>query len=215
MNIDSYPNLIDAIKSWLNRDDQTTVDNIPTFIRIAEVEIFRMLKLREYESLVKLPVVDGRIEIPEDLNELIEIYTDNNTTGRATSHRELLRHKLSGEFHDQFYFAQVGNYYFVHEESNIKEVWVRYYYKNDYLSYQKPVTKLLKIAPDLILWTALKHGSTFSEDIEKVGVWDNYADNAMQELFKQKKDDEMSGSPLVVEKNEDTMLHGGRIRTYW
>lgn len=215
MNIDSYPNLIDSIKSWLNRDDSSTVDNIPTFIRIAEVEIFRVLKLKEYERLVKVPVIDGRIKVPEDLNELIEIYTSGNLAGRATSHRELLRHKLAGEFHDNFYFAQIGQEYIVHENGGFSEVYIHYYAGSDYLGFDKPTTALLKVAPDLLLWTALKHGSTFAEDIEKVGVWDNYADNAMAELIKQKDDDYMSGSPLVIEKNEDTMMSGGRSKVFW
>lgn len=205
--ISTYQDLIDQIKIWLNRDDSSTVESIPSFIYFAELEIFRMLKLPEYEKVVELKVEDNQAEIPKDLEELIEIYSNNNTVGRHTSHRELIRHKQAGMYHDDFYYATLADKWVFHDQAKLDKVYCHYYSGPDHLSFSNNKTALLKLAPDLLLFTALKHGSTFAEDIEKVQIWDTYADNAMAEIKTKLIENNMSGSPQVIEKNEDTIIY--------
>lgn len=208
MAINTYTDLISEVEKWLNRDDSTTVESIPTFIHFAEAEIFRVLKVREYEKIVEIEVNGNKAPIPKDLEQLKEIYTGDGTKiGRHTSHRELVRHKQVGMFHDDFYFATVGDNFFFHSDFNKDSIFCHYFWGADHLSYEKPVTPLLRIAPDLLLFTALKHGAIFSEDVEKVGIWDAQADNAMAELIKREADNNMSGSNQVIEKNEDTLIY--------
>lgn len=97
----NYAELVDEVKAWLNRDDPDTINRIPTFINFAEKEIYRVLKLPVYESVVQLTIKNGRAEVPFNLVQLIEIYTNDNRVGRHTSHRELIRHRAEDVTHDQ------------------------------------------------------------------------------------------------------------------
>lgn len=218
MAVTNYAELVAEVKRWLNRDDPDTLDAIPTFITFAEKEIYRVLKMPVYECLVSLNIKKGRAEIPFNLVQLIEIYTSDNKVGRMTSHREMVRHVADKIKHEQFYYSRVGNeyhFYGVDDTGEGKpEVFVHYFQDPEMLSYNNQVTPLLTLAPDLLLFTALRHGSVYAEDIEKAQYWEQRADNAMGELKIQLEEDNMAGSPQVVEKN--TEFYGEtRTRVYW
>lgn len=202
MAIATYADLVNEVKRWLNRDDPDTIDSIPAFINFAEKEIFRVLKLPSYEKLVSLDIKNNKAEVPYDLVQLIEIYTADNRAGRNTSHRELLRHRFDDAKHDAFYYARVGNNYHFHDGDDLSstEVFCHYFHDPEELSYNNQITPLLQVAPDLLLFTALRHGSVFAEDLEKAQYWEQRSDNAMGEIMKQLEDDNMSGSPQVVER---------------
>lgn len=219
MAVTNYAELVDEVKRWLNRDDPDTISSIPTFINFAEKEIYRVLKLPVYESVVKLDIVNGKAEVPFNLIQLIEIYTNDNRVGRHTSHRELIRHAANDVLHDQFYFSRVGNEYHFWKGADVNnkdglEVYAHYFCDPEELSYNNQVTPLLTLSPDLLLFTALRHGSVYAEDIEKAQYWEQRSDNAMEEILKQLEDDNMSGSPQVVERNTETFgIHSHRV--YW
>lgn len=215
MAIATYAELTDEVKRWLNRDDPDTINSIPAFINFAEKEIFRVLKLPSYEKLVELKLEHNKAEVPYDLVQLIEIYTKDNRAGRHTSHRELLRHRSGDLKHDSFYYARVGNNYHFHDGDDLAstEVYCHYFQDPPELSYNNQVTPLLQTAPDLLLFTALRHGSVFAEDVEKAQYWEQRSDNAMQEIMKQLEDDNMSGSPQVVERIYESET-GARVIYY-
>lgn len=219
MAVTNYPELVEEVKRWLNRDDPDTISAIPTFINFAEKEIYRVLKLPVYESVVKLDIKDGKAEVPFNLVQLIEIYTNDNRVGRHTSHRELIRHRVDGTLHDQFYYSRVGNEYHFWKGMNTEvngklEVFCHYFCDPEELSYNNQVTPLLTLSPDLLLFTALRHGSVYAEDIEKAQYWEQRSDNAMGEVRQQLEDDNMSGSPQVVEQNTEMFgIHSHRV--YW
>ncbi|WWV91984.1 hypothetical protein [Escherichia phage PJNS034] len=217
----NYAELVEEVKAWLNRDDPDTINRIPTFINFAEKEIYRVLKLPVYESVVQLTIKNGRAEVPFNLVQLIEIYTNDKRVGRHTSHRELIRHQSDDVLHEQFYFSRVGNEYHFFKDMDSApgdegklEVYCHYFCDPEELSYNNQVTPLLTLSPDLLLFTALRHGSVYAEDMEKAAIWEQRADNVMGEVKQQLEDDDMSGSPQVVEKNTQ-FYSETRSRVYW
>lgn len=203
MTIRTYTEMMAEVESWLNRDDPDTINRIPTFIRFAEKEIFRVLKLPVYEIVTQLDVVNNRCKVPADLIRLKEIYNSEGHGGRQTDHKILLdieAGRTGGEY-DKFYFARIGDEYRFQADKGLEgvDVFCNYYRGPDFLDSVQQTTPLLDLAPDLILFTALRHGAVFAEDTEKAAYWEQRSDNAMQEIMKQLADDDMEGSAHAVE----------------
>lgn len=204
MAIRTYPELLVEVESWLNRDDPDTISRIPSFINFAEKEIYRVLKLPVYENIVRLSIANNRCEVPFNLVQLKEIYTSDNRIGRQTSHRELINIENGhSQAYNDFYYARVGNEYHFQSAVSIQgvDVFCHYFRDPEHLdNNNNQTTPLLDLAPDLVLFTALRHGAVYAEDTEKAAYWEQRSDNAMQEIVKQLDDDNMSGSPQAMER---------------
>lgn len=215
MSIETYDGLKDAIVLWLNRDDEETAAQVPTFINMAEKQIYRNLRIPEMEGEREYHLREGDtfIYVPTDILELKQIYiidkletiTDadgiviqKGGSGREyratrTSYDKLLDlPELSG---DLCYFARhVERYYFKNLPSNDLKVRVSYYRDPQELINGTDTNYLLTVAPELLLFTALKFGSMFNKDIDAETMWERKAAEVFIQLQTQADQTEWSGS---------------------
>lgn len=71
MAIGTYSELVSAVTNWSDRTDADLADRIAECITLAEVEIFRRLRVRQMETTASAtPNSDGEITLPADLLEI-------------------------------------------------------------------------------------------------------------------------------------------------
>ena len=220
-DINTYGDLKKAIRLWLNRKDNATIDNIPMFVNMAHKQFTRMIKLPYYEVLVSLEAIEGfdYVNIPQDflsakhlsVNGLPYNRVDNETFLRmknANTQNTVIRQPRSGDglpflqgatTEKSFFFTRVGGqFHFIPEL--ITGDTVEMVYQRDIPEFKSDEEEpySLLVASDIMLYLSLRHAATFLRDNEQEVYWMQKANDAADSLRMQLEEAEWSGSALVV-----------------
>lgn len=213
-DINTYGDLKKAVKLWLNRKDQVTLDNIPMFINMAAKQFTRLVKLPYYEVLVSLEALEGfdYVNIPQDFLEAKHVSVNglpynrvdtatylrikNGSTKVNTTTQTFLQGATTAKDH---YFTRVGGQLRFIPELVPGDI-VEMIYQRDIPEFkddgEEPYSLL--VASDVMLYLSLRHASTFLRDPEQESYWMTKAQEAAQSLNDQLDRAEWSGSPLVI-----------------
>lgn len=191
MAIANYGDLKAAVGSWLNRSDNITNAQIPNFINFAEKELHRNLRIPPFEGGIVLEVKDGSFKLPTDLVEFINLVIPGQGILRQTSIDDVFKNKTS--------FCRLGNIGIVSPDiPNGTKINVVYYQDQKEMDDDLEVSVLLLIAPELILYTTLKHAAIFTQDEEDIAKYTALAQASYQQLVAQNEQMLYSGSPLAI-----------------
>ncbi len=191
MAISTYGDLRIAITNWLDRSDQQTLDQIPNFINFAEKELYRNLRIPQFEGGKVVKLKDGAFSIPTNLIEFKHVIVPKQGLLTATSIEEVFRTPLS--------FCRIVDLCYVSEDvPNGTDLNITYYIDQKELENDSDNNALLTTAPELLLYTALKHAAIFVRDEEDVQQYAALAQGSYQQLVQQMESLEYSGSPLVI-----------------
>lgn len=219
--INTYGDLKEAVKLWLNRKDQATIDMIPMFINFAEKQFTRLVKLPYYEATVNFTINDqfNFVVIPQDLLSIKHLMVDGvpyNRVDVETFTRVQNRNKFTttvriydgmSDAHIQNLvdnqtriFCRKGEQIHFFPEPNVGQV-VEMIYAQDIPEMQFDLDQPynLLIAPDIMLYLSLRHASTWLRDLEAEAYWNQKAQDAAQAIMMQLDDAEWSGSALQVQ----------------
>ena len=85
LEINNYGDLKKSVQTWLNRKDQSTIDNIPIFINFAEKMFTRLIKLPYYETsyIVVWDEGKGFVQLPSDFLSMKHIYVGDSILTRV------------------------------------------------------------------------------------------------------------------------------------
>lgn len=204
--ITNYGDLKEAVQIWLNRKDNATVSKIPMFINFAEKQFTRLIRLPYYEKTINRNVIPNNlfVEIPRDMlsvkhlavNGKILTRTDVETFTRL-QHRSELHPNLTKS--NPYYFARIGDRIFTHPSLTEGDL-VSLIYHSDIpeMKDDKDCPYSLMVAPDVMLYLALRHASIFLRDNEQEMYWAAKATDAAGEINVQLEEAEWSGSSLAV-----------------
>lgn len=106
MAMDNYGELKLAVADWLDRTDASTLARIPDFIRMAEGEIYRDLRVRDNEFIASYRLLDNPknpIALPQNFREI-----------KLVTHNDYPLERIS----DQAYQRKVSSHY---SPPNVKE----------------------------------------------------------------------------------------------
>lgn len=207
MAITSYADLINAVRDWMARANDTvnlTDDRIGECIQFAETEIYDQLRVDAMEGEVELTVSAQRVTMPPNCIEPRRVYLDatplvrmeyrapaqfwveaaSNTTGKPTMYTMEGDTIVFGPIPDQTYTAKV---------------WC----------YQRPVslsvtTNAIFLArPHMYLFGALSHAALFAgidpaEPQGRASMWRANFENAMQDAQAASDRGTYSSTPLAI-----------------
>ncbi|EGJ5143358.1 hypothetical protein INE66_003643 [Salmonella enterica subsp. enterica] len=202
--INTYGDLKEAVRFWLNRKDQATIDMIPNFINFAEKQFTRLVKLPYYESMVDFTINDqfNFVVIPQDMLS-IKGLTVNGKPCTRLDLESFARLDSSNKVTRNIYFTRKGEQiHFCPKPIPGDRVTLIYAQDIPEMQFDLDQPYSLLIAPDILLYLSLKHASTWLRDHEADQYWEQKAQQAAAALMQQLDDAEWSGSALQVQDNK-------------
>ena len=174
MSITTYPELVEAVGDWLDRDD--LADRSTTFVQLAEARLNRILDDPEMEVAVTL-TGDGAA-LPDDFGSMVSIGTaDGNSLTQMGNAEYASILPASGT--SRYFTIREGRVYYVPGSANVTLVYRR---RLNPLGPSTSSNWLLALAPDVYLYGALVQASAFLAEDERVGLWKSAFDEAIAEL---------------------------------
>ena len=197
----TYSELQTAVANWLDRDDLT--DRIPEFIALAEARMNRVLRLRLMEGKYTASTVNGQrnYALPTGYIQMRNFQV--NTTPITPVQY------VSPEIYDRLYGStQTGTpkfYTIVANEiqlgpipGSVMTLEMLFYKKIAALSGSNPTEAMLTDNPDIYLYGALLEAEPFIMNDERVPLWMQGFQQAVDALQEQDNKDRHSGSALRV-----------------
>lgn len=200
MSIANYGELKTAVADWLNRDDSTTINRIPSFISFAEAEVSRDLRHWLQEKRIST-VCDEEYEfLPDDWLETVSLRLSQGDEVRLVSQAQMAEMKMgvapsSGK--PTHYTIAAGQLEFYPTPDGSANIVLTYYARIPALAADDSTNWLLTNEPDVLLYASLKHASSFLDDDQRLEVWKRLYDQAISRLTVNSDAAKHSG-PLVM-----------------
>lgn len=206
MALDTYENLKLAIADYLDRDDLTS--QIDDFIDIAESAHRDEVRFRELLTRASITIADGdRTEpLPADFAQVkyIRLINPQSTTWNRyylATLAQLSEHELT----DRASLTDGPPKYFCINEQIEFDVAADQEYTGELLYYKKMTAlsdsntsnELLVRSPELYLYGALKATAPFLMNDERLNIWANLYEEAMDRLNRAERTDRRSGPQIA------------------
>lgn len=204
-DIETYGDLKEAVRLWLNRNDKVTIDNIPMFINFAEKTFARLLDLPYYETTYKTTIgpAGKTIGIPTNFKKMKHLYINDGHLIRTDveTFKNIQRTK---EANRPKWFTRIGPEIIIYPEPSEGDVVEMIYYRDiPEMVSDQDTPYYLTIAPDVMVYLSLRHAAIFLRDNEQEQYWMTKAKEAAESLMSLLDGVEWSGSSLVVQMFED------------
>ena len=193
-----YEALKRDIAGWLMRDDDPALEAvIPSLIRMAEAEFDRRLRVPQMVVRADATLESEFLGVPGDYLETKSLYLTGSSQPLSFTPVDRIRAETATLSLPKA-FTVVGDQFLVLpavSEPTLLEI--IYYARIPKLSAQKPTSWLLALAPDLYLYAALAHAAPFLMDDERIPVWQQGKESALEGLNQQAQNAEFSGRLTV------------------
>jgi len=201
MAITNYSGLKTSVANYLGRSDLTA--QIPDFITLAEYRLQRNLRVRQMLKTASASTTggDSTVGLPSDFLELRDIYINSNP-------RFVLNYLSPSAFSRDARAAESGrpNFYTLRAaefelapipDSNYSLVML-YFAKPDLLSDSNVSNVFLANAPDALLYGALLEAEPYLMNDNRIAIWSNFYNSALESLNVSDESSEYSGVPLQM-----------------
>ena len=201
MAITNYSGLKTSVANYLGRSDLTT--QIPDFITLAEYRLQRNLRIRQMLKTASASTTggDSTVGLPSDFLELRDIYIDS-------SPRFVLNYLSPSAFSRDARAAESGRPNFYSLRANEFELApipdgtytlvMLYYAKPEVLSDSNASNVFLANAPDALLYGALLEAEPYLYNDNRIAIWSNFYNSALEALNVSDDSSEYSGVPLQM-----------------
>lgn len=209
--IPTYSNLIEAVKVYINRFDQDTIDTIPFFINAAEKTILRSLRMPSMEKIVKFSISEagnpeeGFVNLPNDYLEMRFMWVsgDKATTLQRVTFDQLIDFDNKMDPKECYDYGRPvwainADRIYIRDLPYDKEVYMTYYADIPELSHTSEGNVLLDLCPDAFLFYSVAEGFRFLMEETKADYWEMQGTKRLEQIRLQIEDAEFSGSPLVI-----------------
>ena len=205
MALGTYTELKDAIADWLDRSDLTA--RIPDFIALAEARINRELRIRpmEVRSTMVTTADQQYFQLPGGYIQMRNMQLNTN----PTTPLEYITPEMMDRLYGSTTSGKPRAYTLIGDEIQLAPipdstytVEMAFYEKftplGDGSSGTVTSNWLTANAPDVLLYGALMEAEPFIKNDERIPVWLNGYNNAVNKLQQQDQRDRHSGSALRV-----------------
>lgn len=187
----TYSTLLAQLESYLNRDDQSTIDMLPYFVYQAEQRICRESKAVLLESYVVGAFIVGQsvYQKPAGWRRSLS-WNWGSGTGDNTRNQLYLRSyefcraywPTSTDVDDPLYYADYSyaNFLVAPTPSAASPFELCYLQIPTPLSSSNETNNLTNYCPDLLLYACLLETATFLKDDERIATWEQYYNRALQ-----------------------------------
>lgn len=206
-SVPSYDKLVEAIKVFINRYDQDTLDMVPYFINAAEKTILRNLRMPSMEKMVGFTLSElieegGYVTIPSDYLEMKFVWKEGSTLQRVTFD-QLIDHdnknvRYGWNSCSRGVWAINTNRMYIRGVNPEERVYMTYYADIPEISSSTQTNVLLDLVPDAFLYFSVAEGFRFLMEEAKSDYWTKQATKRLMEVKQQVEEAEFSGSPLVI-----------------
>ena len=195
MSLNTYSDMIDTVGRWLDRDDLLPL--IPDFISLAQVRINRKLRVMDMENTATTTLVSGqtRYALPCGFLLARNIYVDG-VSGNLDYFTPDLFVNLKSTLPLTGYTI-VGDEILLNAAAT-GDLVIDYFKGYDYLSTTNEINWLTVKAPDLLLYASLLEAEAYLMTDERIPLWKEAFDTALDDLNDLGVDGRYSGDPLVI-----------------
>jgi len=201
MSIATYSELKTAIANYLARTDLT--DQIPDFIRFAEIRLRRELRIRQMLKTVTSSTTggDSTVELPSDFLEIRDFLVVSNPVQPLTYSSPAVfsrntRSTQSGMPLD--YTILSTEFQLAPIPDSTYTVKLLYYFAPTFLSDSNDSNAFMVNAPDALLYAALIEAEPYIMNDARVNTWGSMYDRAISTLTKSDESSQYSGVPLSM-----------------
>ena len=169
-----------------------------TFIDQALTRIQRILRIPSMEKTQNYSITSqvSSIILPNDLIEIISIYTSRYTMSRV-SLREMKQFQDAGEAGTPKHFCRQGEDILLYPFPSNTTVSIDYYAQFDDLTSDASENSLTLIASDLVTYTALSYAADYFLD-ERGPLFEQKASSFTSEIQEQANEAEQAGSLQTI-----------------
>jgi hypothetical protein len=189
MSIATFSELSTAVANYLARSDLT--DQIPDFIRFAELRLRRELRIRQMLKSVTTTTTsgDGTVEIPSDFLEARDFYVTGNPPQPLTylSPSVFIRNT------DSHVRGKPLNYTILATEFQLL-----YYSAPTFLSSTNSSNAFMANSPDALLYAALLEAEPYIMNDARIQTWATMYQRAIDTLVRSDESAQYSGVPLAM-----------------
>jgi hypothetical protein len=181
MALATYSDLIAAIAIWADRDDLSAV--IPSFIRLAEARLTRVLTDPKMEVRARANITGEYLPLPEDFGGMRSVHLEGSPD-RPLDQRpagELYMAYPSGSGVPRA-FAIADEQLILAPVATSGVIEMIYWRTLPALSDAAPVNWLLAVAPDIYLFGALAELESYIQNDARVALWRTRQDAGLEEL---------------------------------
>lgn len=200
MAIETYSDLNTAIASWLNRSDLTS--QIPDFIRLAEFDIYRRLRVRGAEKALSSAISSGVVAVPSDFAEMKHCYLDGSpaTPLEWVSVAWLMQTypNRSSDGTPGYIAQDGGNFVFGPYPDGTYTLKGTYYARQTALSASNETNWLTREAPDALLYGSLWMARGFLHDDARLPVWKALYEEAVAAIKREGRNADYGAGPLMI-----------------
>ena len=201
MAIGTYAELRTAVANWLDRDDLT--DRIPEFISLAEARMNRVLRIRLMEGKYTASTVAGQrnFALPTGYIQMRNFQVNTSPITPVQYVTPEIYDRLYGSTQTatpQFYTIVADEIQLGPIPDSALTLEMLFYKKISALSDSNTTEAMLTDNPDIYLYGALMEAEPFIMNDERVGLWAQGFQQAVDNLQDQDAKDRHSGSALRV-----------------
>jgi len=201
--MDTYEKLVESVGLWLGRNDLS--DQIPSFIGLVEADLSRSLNLRAQETFKEGKFVANQdyLDVPDDLQIPRHLRIDTDpirivdivSMDKFSGIRENATH--SGQT-KPLAATMVGDRLYLVPTPSADPYTLFYLARLKPLSATNSTNRILKDAPDCLLYGALMHSAPFIGDDQRAQLWGTFYTQAKEDYRRFEWRARTSGGPLRV-----------------
>jgi hypothetical protein len=202
MALATYQNVVDAVRDWLARPNDTTLltdTRIDDFIVMAEADIYDGLRVRDMETAADLTVSAQTAALPTGYLETRRLYLDGSPLLTVD-------YMAPSQFWSEFRVATPGRpRAYTIEGANLvfgpapdATYTGKHLYYRRFPTLSSATNALFTARPNLWVYGALRHAALFVGADERKPVWDNAFVEEMGLAQRASDRGAYSGAPLVI-----------------
>jgi hypothetical protein len=199
--ISTYSDLKTAIANYLARTDLT--DQIPDFIRFAEIRLRRELRIRQMLKTVTTSTTggDSTVELPSDFLEVRDFVVDTNpiqplTYSSPSTFSRNSRRTESGKPID--YTIMALEFELAPTPDSNYTLELLYFAAPTYLSDSNTSNVFMANAPDALLYASLLEAEPYIMNDARIQTWGSMYNRAIETLNISDQQGQYSGVPLAM-----------------
>lgn len=181
----TYATLKSNVADWLHRTDATLVNRVADFIKLGEVDLFRLIKMQAIEKSVSLTMTVGSrvLNLPTGCAEIRALFDETNQPRERLIQYSEENTPVNTDLRaaPTYYCVTDGQLKFdcLADQAYLLTL---LYVENQQLSDTNQTNEILEKYPDAYLYGALLHAAPYIVDDKRIGIWQSLYSKAIQDI---------------------------------
>lgn len=200
----TYATWKQGVADWIDTTSGPVFNNTGTFIRLAELELDKRLRLRQSMRFATTTIDnDGILTLPSDYSQMKQALLPNDDGGRPLDpvtpdqFQNTRTRPLGSDGTPQYYTIIGNNLQFAPKGAGV-DVEIAYYRRAEPLSEFVPENIYTKYAAEALLQAACMFGFKFAADEERMMGWQEKLNEQIIEINLDAERGELPASPLKM-----------------